>query len=422
MTRDRGSRPLTAEFGDRAVSPSAPHLSADFSRLVDAVETTDAAAFVHVGDRFDDDMRYLTQFDGPDRASALVVTPDCAVLCAPRLCVEQATREFVSGKSPTGESSHPEDSTLTREVSANSAKSPPGKRAAEQLATLGTDEGATVLTPREIPHTAVVYLEREGYIVSSTTAVEHARAVKSSPEIDRLCQIQRATTRGMARAETILASADPGEKALQWNDEQLTTESLQREINAELAAAGLQDAGNSVIGSGQTAATRHFTGTAPICSGETVVIDLSPRDSTGYHGSLARTFVVDSNGGWERRAYVAVEAARKAALATVEAGCPASTVHQEAAAEITAHGFADTVGDSEPGDRYRTGHGVGISLHERPALPSDTELETGHVLTIAPTVCDPDYGAVRLKDVVVVRETGFESLATYPFDSSPTVR
>ncbi|KKF39178.1 hypothetical protein FK85_30570 [Halorubrum saccharovorum] len=56
-----------------------------------------------VGDRFDDGLRYLTRFAGPDRTYALVVVPGDAdaagraVLCAPSLFRAQAEREFVSG-------------------------------------------------------------------------------------------------------------------------------------------------------------------------------------------------------------------------------------------------------------------------------------------------------------------------------------
>jgi len=65
-----------------------------------------------------------------------------------------------------------------------------------------------------------------------------------------------------------------------------------------------------------------------------VLIDISPRGPDGYRGDLTRTFVVDGDDGWERRAYLAVESAREAALAEIEPGVPTKTVHGEAAAEL----------------------------------------------------------------------------------------
>jgi len=76
-------------------------LRTDLTPIVEAVAAADADAFVTVGDRFDDDLRYLTRFSGPDRAYALVIVPaDDAggppPSAAPSLFREQAEREFVA--------------------------------------------------------------------------------------------------------------------------------------------------------------------------------------------------------------------------------------------------------------------------------------------------------------------------------------
>lgn len=412
------SVPSSGDDSDWSVSAT-PHPQADLSVVAAAVETTGAAGFVHVGDRFDDSMRYLTGFDGPDRGYALVVTAERAVLCAPSLFTEQATREFVTRPTQDEQPSRT-GSAPVREVSGANGSLAPGQRAVAMIEDLVDGSAETVLTPREIPHTAVAYLEQGGYSVSSSAVTEQARAIKSVAEIERLRQVQRATAQGMARAEAILATADPGEKTVQWAGGPLTTARLRREVNAELTAAGVRDAGNSVIGSGPTAADLHYTGTAPIRGGETVLLDLSPRGPHGYYGDMTRTFVVDGDGGWERRAYIAVEAAREAALAEVEAGRSGLTVHQEAAAELAAHGFDPSASETEPGFTHGTGHGVGVSLHERPSLSADTELQAGHVVTVEPGVYDPAHGGVRLEDLIVVREDGYETLAAYPFGSTPT--
>ena len=414
------SVPSSGDDSDWSVSAT-PHPQADLSVVAAAVETTGAAGFVHVGDRFDDSMRYLTGFDGPDRGYALVVTAERAVLCAPSLFTEQATREFVTRPTQDEQPSRT-GSAPVREVSGANGSLAPGQRAVAMIEDLVDGSAETILTPREIPHTAVAYLEQGGYSVSSSAVTEQARAIKSVAEIERLRQVQRATAQGMARAEAILATADPGEKTVQWAGGPLTTARLRREVNAELTAAGVRDAGNSVIGSGPTAADLHYTGTAPIRGGETVLLDLSPRGPHGYYGDMTRTFVVDGDGGWERRAYIAVEAAREAALAEVEAGRSGLTVHQEAAAELAAHGFDPSASETEPGFTHGTGHGVGVSLHERPSLSADTELQAGHVVTVEPGVYDPAHGGVRLEDLIVVREDGYETLAAYPFGSTPTPR
>ncbi|EMA71202.1 M24 family metallopeptidase [Halorubrum distributum] len=438
--------PEAAEEGRRP-------LRTDLRPIVEAVREADAVAFVAVGDRFDDDLRYLTRFSGPDRPYALVVVPDepvgRAVLCAPALFREQAEREFVAAaRASAGEATA--DSTddadtgyhdgVAREVRTESVGDHAGERAAAVVDDLvdgasaaAEGDGPTVLAPASIPHDAAVYLERAGNDLASTDAVTDARTRKTPAEVDRLRRVQRAAVAGMARAEAVLAesgvtdTADEKSKGdrrppLRWADEPLTTERLRREVNQVLAARGVRDAGNTVIGAGPSAADLHYVGDDPIRPGETVLLDISPRGPDGYYGDVTRTFVVDGDGGWERRAYVAVEAAREAALDEIEPGVPAKTVHGEAAAELAAYGFDPNAGEGEAGFTHGTGHGVGVSLHEGPSLSGAGELRPGHVVTVEPGVYDPEIGGVRLEDLIVVTDEGYEILAEYPFGIVPEKR
>nr|WP_240730067.1 Xaa-Pro peptidase family protein [Halalkalirubrum salinum] len=385
-----------------------------------AIDDADARAFVHVGDRFDDTMRYLTRFSGPDRPYAFVHVPadsqepagggGRAILCAPRLFREQAEREFVTA--------HVTVDAVDRSVRSHAAGEPAGVRAVEALDAVGVTTGS-VLVPQHIPHDAAVYLQQAGYELQSTSAVAEQRAVKTDMELDRLQIVQTAATAGMARAETVLAESTEINDELRWDGDRLTTGRLRREINAELAARGVRDAGNTVIGAGKSAADLHFTGDAAIDPGETVLIDISPRGPHGYYGDLTRTFVVDGDGGWERRAYVAVESALDVAFAELAPGVTAASVHAEAAAELAAYGFP-AAEEGEAGFTHGTGHGVGVSLHEAPGLTGDTELQPGHVVTIEPGVYDPDRGGVRLEDLVVITDGGAERLATYPRSIVPS--
>jgi Xaa-Pro aminopeptidase len=434
-------------------APALRPLRTDLTPIAEAIEAAEADAFVAVGDRFDDDLRYLTRFSGPDRAYALAVVPNGptvgrdaesdaagrAVCCAPALFAEQAEREFVaSARSRGGDRDGDSDRDggdadfhdgVVREIRTEGVGAHAGERAAVAVDELldGPDGEPTLLVPPSIPHDAAVYLERAGNELASTDAVTTARKRKTDAELDRLRRVQRATAAGMARAETVLAESevgagDDGRPAVRWEGAPLTTERLRRAVNAVLAERGVRDAGNTVIGAGPSAADLHFVGDDPIYPGETVLLDISPRGPDGYYGDMTRTFVVDGDGGWERRAYVAVEAAREAALAEVEPGVPAKTVHGEAAAELAAYGFDPNAGEGETGFTHGTGHGVGVSLHESPSLSGAGELRPGHVITVEPGVYDPDVGGVRLEDLVVVTDDGYEILATYPFGIVPEKR
>ncbi|WP_050033534.1 M24 family metallopeptidase [Halorubrum halophilum] len=444
-------------------SDQLPPLRTDLAPIAEAVAAADADAFVAVGDRFDDGLRYLTRFAGPDRTYALVVVPGDAdaagraVLCAPSLFRAQAEREFVSGArdrddgdsdGADGDGDREFHDGVAREVRTERAGDHAGERAAAVVRDVLGSEGGdgsegddrTLLVPPSIPHDAAVYLERAGNALASTDAVATARARKTDAEIDRLRRVQRAAVAGMARAEAVLAASEVGgaetageaapegdsepdrRSALRWEGAPLTTERLRRAVNATLAAHGVRDAGDTAVGAGPSAADLHYLGDDPIRPGETVLIDVSPRGPDGYRGDLARTFVLDGDGGWERRASLAVESAREVALGEIEPGATAASVHGEAAAELGAYGFDPNAGEGETGFTHGTGHGVGVSLHESPSLSSGTELRPGHVVAVEPGVYDPDVGGVRLEDIVVVTDEGYEVLAEYPFGIIPTER
>jgi len=390
---------------------SPPATSLEFFNTV--LADTDADGFVHVGDRFDDELRYLTRFSGPDRPYAFVYTGSkaTATLCAPRLFHEQAQTEFIDRASDT----------THRQVRTEQVGEPAGIRAVSTLQAAGISDG-TILVPQQIPHDAALYLEQAGYELRSTDAVTVQRQRKTPAEIGCLRCVQQVTAAGMAQAEKILAESTEKNGVLRWSGAALTTEVLRRQINAILAQDGVQPAGNTVIGAGSSAADLHFTGVEEINAGETVLIDISPRGPHGYYGDMTRTFVVEGDGGWERRAYVAVEAALDAALRQLAPGVDAATVHEEAAAEIGAYGFPMVAEEGEIGFTHGTGHGVGLSLHEPPILSRETPLESGMVVTVEPGVYDPDRGGVRLEELVLITaaEPGYEILAPYPRSITPT--
>jgi len=448
--------------GDAAELRDRLPVRTNLTPIAEAVAAADADAFVAVGDRFDDDLRYLTRFAGPDRAYALVVVPESvgseddgiagrAVLCAPSQFREQAEREFVAGARDRSEGADGGGADgdagfhdgVAREVRTERVGDHAGERAAAVVRDLldieerdRADSDRTALVSPSIPHDAAVYLERAGNALASTDAVATARSRKTDAEVDRLRRVQRAAVAGMARAETVLAesevvgsesdadgdSAGTREPSLRWEGAPLTTERLRRVVNATLAARGVRDAGDTAIRVGPAAADLRYVGDDPIRPGETVLIDVSPRGPDGYRGDLTRTFVVDGDGGWERRAYLAVESAREVALGEVDPGATAASVHGEAAAELGAYGFDPNAGEGEAGFTHGTGHGVGVSRHESPSLSGAGELRSGHVVTVGPGVYDPDIGGVRLGDLVVVTDEGCEVLAEYPFGIVPTAR
>ena len=62
------------------------------------------------------------------------------------------------------------------------------------------------------------------------------------------------------------------------------------------------------------------------------------------------------------------------------------------------------------------GHGVGLEIHESPAIRRDLDsvLPLNAVVTVEPGLYVPDWGGVRVEDVVVVGESNCRTLTTAP--------
>jgi Xaa-Pro aminopeptidase len=301
--------------------------------------------------------------------------------------------------------------------------------------------------PAHLPHDAAVYLERAGFTVTSTAAVRRARVEKTDGELAAMRRVQRAGDDALARVRAVLRTAsvstDTGTNgdggadggALTWRGTPVTAERLRRVANVSVAAAGVDPAGATTVrvggvGVGPGTDTARVDPDRAARAGDPIVVDLAPRGPAGYRGGVARTAVVVGRGGWERRAHVAVEAARRAALSTVEPGVTAATVRRELAAELTAYGFQ--------AESRATVHGVGLSPRERPRAGAGMgeELRAGTTLAIAASVADPPSGPandrndgdhdrtgegplVRLRDVVAVTSDGAELLVDPPTGLSP---
>lgn len=385
--------------------PNPPTTS--YEPLENLLVTRDADAFIHISDRFDDLLLYLTRFHGPDRTYAFVYADGCATLCAPRLFAEQAEREF-SGD-------------VVRAVADQSATNPP-HRALEVLAEVdGTSE---VLVPDSISISAYRNLQEglDGAEIGTVESCTLGRPRKTPAEQACHANVQRAAQQGMARAEAILTEAERDGDDLRWQGARLTTESLRQQVNATLALHGVRDAGNTVIGAGETCADLHFTGTDIIRPHETVLLDISPRGPHGYYGDCTRTFVVGDVGDWETTAYEAVVAAQDAALTALEGGAGTSANAAQTAASRVLSDYGFEVGDVDVGMYHGVGHGVGLSLHEDPSLTSDTRLEPGNVVTVEPGIYDSTRGGVRIEDLIVITEDGYENLTEYPREITPTSR
>ena len=190
-----------------------------------------------------------------------------------------------------------------------------------------------------------------------------------------------------------------------------TERALAREIDQLLADEGGEGSPfDAVVAAGENGAKPHHEpGDRVIAAGEPVVLDFGTLVD-GYPSDQTRTLCF---GGAPddrvREVHEVVRAAQRAGVAAVEPGTTAGAV--DAAAR-------DVVEDAGYGDAFvhRTGHGVGLEVHEEPYVSrgAGRELEPGMVFSVEPGVYVAGEFGVRVEDLVVVTADGAERLNRTP--------
>ncbi|MFB6127523.1 MAG: aminopeptidase P family protein [Halolamina sp.] len=187
----------------------------------------------------------------------------------------------------------------------------------------------------------------------------------------------------------------------------MTEAELAEWIADRLAAHGGEGVSFEVIvGSGPNGAMPHHThGDREIRAGEPVVLDFGTRIE-GYPSDQTRTLVFGADAGDElpaefRTVHRTVREAQDAAVEAVEPGATCEAVDAAARSVVEEAGYGEEF-------VHRTGHGVGLSVHERPYIVdgNDRELEPGMVFSVEPGVYRAGEFGVRVEDLVVVTETG----------------
>lgn len=255
---------------------------------------------------------------------------------------------------------------------------------------------------------------------------ERRRRVKQGAELEGIRRASRAAEAGMAAAAALLARADAGGELLRVDGELLTSERLQAEIRAAVAThdATLDEL---IAAAGAQGVLGHHPGSGPIPANVPVIVDLWPQDrASGCWSDMTRTFVAgepaDDVVRWHGLC-------RDALACTVSLLAPGITGRElwdvacdvfEAAGEPTQR---DPHGQ-EPlrdGFFFSLGHGVGLDVHEAPALGRSGRepLVAGDVVALEPGTGRHGYGGARLEDLYLVTEDGAERLTHFSDELAP---
>ena len=286
-------------------------------------------------------------------------------------------------------------------------------RAAQRL------EVSRLVVPAALPVAVADRLRADGIeIVPDEGEFIRRRRSKTEPEIAGVRRAQAAADAGMAAAAELLRGGDA-----------LTAEGVRERIREVCAEHGAPTSEDIIVAAGRAGATGHETGTGALPPGVPIIIDIWPCDeASGCFADMTRTFVTGGEPApsdvvtWHalcEEALRRVYAMLRPGVAGKELFAAACDVFEEAG-EPTQR----TKPEGQPlrdGFFHSLGHGVGLEVHEEPALgrSGHDPLIAGDVVAIEPGCYRHGYGGVRLEDLALVTEDGFERLTNFPYELEP---
>jgi Xaa-Pro aminopeptidase len=189
------------------------------------------------------------------------------------------------------------------------------------------------------------------------------------------------------------------------------------EVGADIAAAIVEEghvvADFVIVAGGPNGASPHHAlSERTIEAGDVVVVDIGGPVAEGYNSDSTRTYAVGEPRDQDVAAtYAVLQQAQQAAVDAVRPGATAESIDAAAREVIAAAGFGDYF-------IHRTGHGIGLDVHEEPYIVSgnDLPLEPGMAFSIEPGIYQPGRWGARIEDIVVVTQDGVEPMNQRPHE------
>jgi Xaa-Pro aminopeptidase len=288
---------------------------------------------------------------------------------------------------------------------------------------LGIEEAAV---PAGFPLGLADFLRDNGVrLTVDRELFEGRRRAKNETELAGIRRAQKACEAALDAARGLLRRAQQNGDGLEVDGEPLTSERLKRVIE-DVFADHAVEGGDMIVSHGPQTAVGHDMGSGQIRPNEPIVFDLFPKDKeTACYADMTRTYVVGEPSDEVKEWHRLVKEALDRSTSEVKPGKNGRDLF-ELACEVFHEAGYKTQLNKEPGEVledgffHGLGHGVGLEVHELPAMSrTGNDLVPGDVITVEPGLYRAGYGGLRLEDLVLVTEDGYEVLTDYPYELEP---
>lgn len=235
--------------------------------------------------------------------------------------------------------------------------------------------------------------------VLATDVLRTLRMIKDPAEVDTLRKAGAAIDRVHARVPQFLV---PGR----------TEADVAADIAEAIVAEGHSEVAFIIVGSGPHGADPHHEcSDRELRAGDVVVVDIGGPYDPGYNSDSTRTYSIGEPDAEVARRYAVLQRAQRAAVEIVRPGVTAEQVDAAARAVLAAEGLAEAF-------VHRTGHGIGLSVHEEPYIVAGNSLplQEGMAFSVEPGIYFPGQWGARIEDIVIVTADGAESVNNRPHD------
>jgi len=243
------------------------------------------------------------------------------------------------------------------------------------------------------------------------------RTTKNETEIAYIKENSVKNCEVMEAVRTIIASSNVSDNnRLYYQGEPLTSEFIQSFILKLFLDKGLvSDA--VIVAIGNQGCDPHESGYGFIKAMDSIIVDIFPKSRyNNYYTDMTRTFCKWKATDDLKNIYEVVKNAQQFCLNSLSAGVIGKELHAKVVEYIEHSGYkSGMIHGVLQGFFHGTGHGVGLDCHEGPYISRNgRKIEKNSIVTVEPGLYYLNKGAVRIEDIVLVKDGGIENLTDYP--------